>query len=112
MTNDKSRQKGFAKESLAAEWLEKQGFKILDRNYSTKTGEIDIIAVKCGVTHFVEVKSGESFEPIYAITPSKLKKIITTAQTYRQEKKLFSPYQIDACIVKGTDIELIENITL
>ena len=112
MANDKARQKGFANESLAAEWLEKHGFKVSDRNYSCRFGEIDIIASKNGVLHFIEVKSGESFEPIYAITPSKLKKVVTTAQSYRQEKKHFLPYQIDACIVKGASVELIENITI
>jgi putative endonuclease len=112
MANDKARQKGFEKESLAAKWLAKQGFVVVDRNFNTKGGEIDIIASKHGVTHFVEVKSGESFEPIYAITASKLRKIIATAQVYRQQKKLFAPYQIDACIVKGECVELIENITL
>jgi putative endonuclease len=112
MANDIARQKGFAKEQLAADWLSKNGFEILDRNYSAKSGEIDIIATKDGVTHFVEVKSGESFEPIYAITPSKLKKVITTAQQYRQSKKIYGAYQIDACIVKGENVSLIENITM
>lgn len=112
MKNDFARQKGFAKEQLACDWLLKNGYEIIDRNFTTKSGEIDIIATKAGVAHFVEVKSGETFEPIYAITPMKLRKIITTAQGYRQTKKLYGAYQIDACIVKGESVELIENITL
>lgn len=110
--NDLARQKGFASEQMAVDWLIVSGFVILDRNYSTKFGEIDIIATKASVTHFVEVKSGDNFEPIYAITSSKLQKIITSAKQFRQEKGLFGPYQIDACIVKNGSIELIENITI
>jgi len=88
------------------------GFNIIERNFTAKSGEIDIIASKGGVAHFIEVKSGTTFEPIYAITPAKLKKVIATTQHYRQAKKLYGAYQIDACIVKGESVELVENITL
>ncbi len=110
--NDLARQKGFAKEQLACDWLVAQGFKIIDRNYYAKCGEIDIIAMRGGVLHFVEVKSGSSFEPIYAITPSKLGKIIATIHHYRKTKSSYSAYEVDACIVKGESVELIENITI
>lgn len=109
---DFARQKGFAKEQVAVDWLILQGFEIIDRNFSAKSGEIDIVASKESVTHFIEVKSGTTFEPIYAITPAKLQKVITTAQVYRQNKKLYGAYQIDACIVKGKSVELVENITI
>lgn len=44
-------------EDLAVMFLVKQGFKILARNYRKKWGEIDIIAEKEGIFHFIEVKS-------------------------------------------------------
>ena len=44
-------------ESLAADWLKRQGFKILDRNYLTKFGEIDIVGKKDGKIVFFEVKT-------------------------------------------------------
>ena len=47
---------------------------MVERNFFSQFGEIDIIALKKGVLHFIEVKSGENFDPIYAITPSKLKR--------------------------------------
>ena len=44
-------------EDLACEYLEKLGYKIIERNYLKKWGEIDIIAKKSGKINFVEVKS-------------------------------------------------------
>ncbi|MBV9159572.1 MAG: YraN family protein [Candidatus Kaiserbacteria bacterium] len=43
-------------ESIAAQYLERKGFRIIDRNYLKPWGEIDIIAEKSGIIHFVEVK--------------------------------------------------------
>lgn len=44
-------------ENLASEHLAKNGYKIVERNYSKKWGEIDIIAKKANKLHFIEVKS-------------------------------------------------------
>lgn len=44
-------------EDSACTWLEKQGYRILDRNYLKRWGEIDIVAIKDKKIHFVEVKS-------------------------------------------------------
>lgn len=44
-------------EGIASMFLEKHGFTIIDRNYRKKYGEIDIVAEKKGIIHFVEVKS-------------------------------------------------------
>ncbi|GHS86260.1 UPF0102 protein [Campylobacterota bacterium] len=107
-----SREKGFSAETRAAAWLKTQGFEIVERNFTLKTGEIDIIAKKSGAIHFVEVKSGETFEPIYAITPSKLAKVIKTAEGYLALKRISLPFSIDALIARGENYELIENITL
>ena len=64
-------------EDKACAWLESKGFRILARNCSTRFGEIDIIALKNDVLHFIEVKSfsSSSLSPRYAITPKKLEKI-------------------------------------
>ncbi|MDR2904514.1 MAG: YraN family protein [Helicobacteraceae bacterium] len=108
-----SRKKGFAAETRAAEWLKARGFEIIARNFATKHGEIDIIARKKDETlRFIEVKSGETFEPIYAITPAKLAKIIQTAETYLAKTKSKTSYSIDALIARGDNFELIENITI
>ena len=106
-----SRNKGNIAEEKAVEFLKNQNYQIIERNFYSKFGEIDIIAKQDNILHFIEVKSGENFEPIYNITPSKLQKIIKTLNFYLQKHKLNNPYQIDAIIIKN-NIEFIENITL
>ncbi len=105
-----SREKGNIGEDKACSFLEELGFKIIDRNYYSRFGEIDIIATKDDVLHFIEVKSGD-YDPIYQITPSKISKILKTADIYMQKKHLDMDYCVDAAIVTE-EIELIENITV
>ena len=109
-----SKQKGNEAETEAVIFLEKSGFKIIERNYyAKKFGEIDIIAVKDGVYHFVEVKSGNNFEPIFNITKSKLKKIKNSINFYLKAKKLDIYFCIDAIIIKNHHIEFfISNYLL
>ena len=107
-----SRAKGNEAESKAVSFLHENNYTVIERNFYSKFGEIDIIASKEGVYHFVEVKSGKGFEPIYAITPSKLNKIIKTANFYILLKQITAPFVIDAIVIKGDSIELIDNITL
>jgi len=104
--------KGNKAEEKACKFLEKKGFKILRRNFYFKGGEIDIIALKNNTIHFIEVKSGNGFEPIYNITPSKLQKIIKGAYTYIQKENLKLPFCIDAIIIKDKKIDFLENLTL
>ena len=74
-------------EKLAARYLKRKGYKILERNYVNDGNEIDIIATKSGVVAFVEVKA-RSFKkdtelaPSSAVTPEKQRKIIKTAKYY------------------------------
>ena len=82
----KSRQKfGEKSESIAASYLKKQGYKIIELNYRTKLGEIDIIAKESGTIAFIEVKarrSGQFGNPKWAVTPKKQKKISMVALQY------------------------------
>lgn len=105
-----SRAKGDIGEERAVSYLEDRGFEIIERNFYARFGEIDIIATKENVLHFIEVKSG-AYDPIYQITPSKLSKIIKSADIYISKKRIDMDYCIDAVIVTET-IEMIENITL
>ncbi len=104
-----SREKGNFAEDRACSFLSQLDFVIIDRNYYSRFGEIDIIATKNEILHFIEVKSGIG-EPIYNITPSKLSKIIKTADIYMSKKKLDMDFCFDALIVTE-NIELIENIS-
>lgn len=105
--------KGKYYENKATEFLHSKGFTLIERNYhAKKLGEIDIIVQKNGVYHFVEVKSGESFEAVYNITPQKLYKLYRAIDYYLKEKKLDVAYCIDAIIFAGEELEYLENITL
>lgn len=97
-------------ESVAAEYLERQGFTILERNYWKPWGEIDIIAVKDGSVRFVEVKtvtreilpSAEhlnEYRPEELVHVAKLTKVARTAELYMDERKDTREYQIDALAV-------------
>jgi putative endonuclease len=58
-------------ETIAASYLQKQGYSITDRNYRRKWGELDIVAQQGTIIHFVEVKtvSYETMEALqYAVT--------------------------------------------
>jgi putative endonuclease len=49
--------KGELGETIACTYLTSKGFELIERNYTRKCGEIDVIAHRDGVTHFIEVKS-------------------------------------------------------
>jgi len=105
---------GDRSETLATRFLEQEGFVILQRNYfARKLGEIDIIAQKDAVLHFIEVKSGRSdFDPVYNLRPAKVRKVINSAQYYMKSKGLAVVFSIDALIIRDDEVEFIENITL
>jgi len=83
----------FGKEAEAAalRFLEKQGYKLLARNYKNKFGEIDIIAVDKGVICFVEVKARHSElfgSPADAVSRHKQRQISKAALCYLKENRL------------------------
>ena len=115
-------------ENIAVKFLMKHDFSILDRNYTKKWGEIDIIAEKAGKIHFVEVKSvsrmppyfvssfsglqdvsGETkaeslegeYQPEDNMHPWKLKRLARTIQTYLVSKKVSEEkeWQLDLLVV-------------
>ncbi len=106
--------KGKYAETKACEYLNSQGFKIIEQNFfAKKIGEIDIIALKDETYHFVEVKSAPEYETaVNNITKSKLSKIKRSADYYLQTKKLHVAFCIDAIIVVDEELEFLENITL
>lgn len=105
--------KGKAFENRAVEYLKLNDFQIIEVNYfAKKLGEIDIIAMKNDVYHFVEVKSGKSFEAIYNITSQKLYKIYRSIELYLKHKNLDVDYCVDVIIFSGNDLEYLENISM
>ncbi len=94
---------GFIGEETAVKLLKKEGYKILERNYKTKMGEIDIIAQDGEYTCFVEVKlrKNDSFgSPGDFIDERKKSRIIKTAQYYALENNIYDlPLRFDAVLI-------------
>lgn len=100
-------------EQKAIEYLKSNNFVIVEVNYfAKKLGEIDIIAKKEDVYHFVEVKSGSGFEAVYNITASKLYKLYRSIELYLKHKNLDVVYCVDAIIFNDEELEYLENISL
>ena len=116
MSYERSLLKTFGNESetLATRYLEDAGYVIIERNfYARKLGEIDIIAQKNGILHFIEVKSAKAnFDPVYNMTPTKIRRVINSSYYYLKVKNLNVSFSIDALIIRKGSVELIENITL
>lgn len=107
MLKSRTSQTGALGEDIACTFLQRKGFRIIEKNYRKPWGEIDIIAEKGSVVRFVEVKafSGDmekfsresnGYRPEEQIHPAKLKKIVRTAQLYMAYKEDDREYQIDA----------------
>ena len=90
MIQGKTSELGFLAENLAARYLEKKGYVILELNYRKPWGELDIVASKEGILVFVEVKANRKiiagFEPELRANSSKIVKVVRTARTYLVEK--------------------------
>lgn len=72
-------------EDEAEKYLKQKGYKILERNFSCKRGEIDIIALDNDEIVFIEIKARISLKyglPSEAVTKYKLKHIYKTAEYY------------------------------
>lgn len=87
------------------------GYSIDERNFHSRFGEIDIIATKDEIIHFIEVKYSKDYDPIGRITPSKLSKIIKTINYYFYKNNRELDYQIDALLVNDSLMEIVENIS-
>ncbi|KKT00453.1 MAG: hypothetical protein UV76_C0010G0028 [Candidatus Nomurabacteria bacterium GW2011_GWA2_43_15] len=120
-------------ENIAVRFLVKHGFSILDRNYTKKWGEIDIVAEKTNKLHFIEVKSVskqnldivthetlDQYHPEDNMHPWKLKRLSRTTQTYLLSKKVpdEKEWQVDLLVVfldikgKKAKIKVVSDIVL
>ncbi len=85
-------------ESFAIQYLIKQGYAIMEHNYKTRIGEIDIIAKDGETIVFVEVKTrtDDTFaSPFESVTTAKRQKIKNVASLYLQKQKKESPARFD-----------------
>jgi putative endonuclease len=119
-------------ENIAVKFLVKQGFSIIERNYTKKWGEIDIIAEKAHKIYFLEVKSviretltnvtheTNGYRPEDNMHPWKLKRLSRTIQTYlaSRNKNREDDWQVDLLVVyldlknKKAKIKVVKDIIL
>ncbi|ANV98080.1 hypothetical protein BBW65_04370 [Helicobacter enhydrae] len=103
---------GAVYEQMAAEFLASRGFEIIERNFHSRFGEIDIVAKKDSVLHFIEVKGSQSRYRADAISPSKLSKILKTIEFYLYVNDLEVAYCVDAIVIVDQQVEFLENVLL
>ena len=141
MAKTEKRKIGDIGEELAARFLKKRGYKIVERNYLKKWGEIDIVALRQtqgkygqdNVLHFIEVKSltwrhvsnlatgsPSEYNPEDAVRAWKKNRMKRAIRTYLLDRKISDDieFQIDIMAVfldferKKARIRIIENVNL
>lgn len=102
-------------EEITAEYLENNGYRIIDRNYAKPFGEIDIIAIKDDLIAFVEVKTRKSDSFAYAaeaVDFYKQQRIRRASQAYLMEKNMsdfLMTFDIAEVYLDTRKINYIEN---
>lgn len=103
-------------ETIAIKYLEKNGFRIIERNFRKRYGEIDIICEENNTLVFVEVKTRKNTQfgfPKEAITYRKLQSLIKSAYYYKHtHPKLPKSMRIDLISLLLSDINKVEKIEL
>ena len=117
MISKNFRQEGQDAETLAADYLRRQNYRILERNYRINGGEIDIIAKDGNTVCFVEVKMRRTTTfgtPLEAIPKTKMQKIIQVALYYLNSQKIVNVRtRFDVAAVTPQDgsfkVDLLKN---
>ncbi len=125
-----SQKTGELGEHIAARYLVRKGFKIIERNYTKPWGEIDIVARKGSRVHFIEVKSqtgltsgagstsGGSYRPEENMHPQKVQRLRKTVQSYIAERYIHGEWQFDLVVVfldpvlRQATVRFLEDIIL
>ena len=106
---------GLKAQAAAKVYLEMRGWRVLEQNWRRPRYEIDIVAEKDGVKHFVEVKyrfNDEQGGGLEAITPTKLRQMQRAAHAWVEENKWCGEYVLSAVEVEGPSfvvMNFIEN---
>lgn len=107
--------RGDQAEQLAADYLQKQGLKLLEKNYRCRFGEIDLILLHKKTLVFAEVRlrKNQSFGgAASSITAQKQARIVHTAQHYLSMQHNLPPCRFDVVLLNeltGNHIEWIQN---
>lgn len=105
---------GNTAETIAASWLEKEGYAVVDRNWKTRFCEIDIIASKGDCLYFVEVKHRKSMKQgggMAAITDRKLRQMRFAASLYLSRRPTVNG-RLAVVTTTGIDTVTVDNFLL
>ncbi len=106
-------QKGILGEEMALAYLQDLGYRLVERNFRIKGGEIDLILEKDGCFIFAEVKRRLKASPgagLEAVTATKQRRILTAAGQYLSKVEGFSrPLRFDVVEITAGGILHIEN---
>lgn len=105
-------------EQVATDYLRRNGFLICDTNWRHGRYEIDIVAQKSGIVHFVEVKTrraGALTTPEQALTQSKLKAMRLAAASYLSQRRVMGEVEFDLLAVEifpdaTCDVRFVRNV--
>ena len=109
-----TKQTGDNAERIAEAFLNRQGLKLVARNYRCRFGEIDLIMTHQGTLVFVEVRmrrtrQGNDFGGAAAsITPAKQARIVAAAQHYLAGMKQVPLCRFDAVLLNGLSADAVE----
>ena len=107
-------------ESLAAGWLRQNGFTLLHQNWRQARYEIDIIAEKNNILHFIEVKTRRTLQygqPEESVSNAKLNNLVNGAELFLEQFPQWKHIQFDVLsitLLKGKEPEyfFIEDVYL
>jgi len=117
MPPDRRRALGAAGEEAATKWYRTAGYRILDRNWRCRDGEIDLVAALPGVIVFCEVKTRSTDRfgvPVEAVTPAKQQRLRRLASRWLLAHESRAPdLRFDvASVTRGADghpvVEVVE----
>ena len=107
-------------ENLACDFLQQQNYAILFRNWRYSNAEIDIIASREKVLHFIEVKTRSTKnygEPEDSVNSKKMQKLMDAAEAFQEEHPVWTRIQFDILSItmekgKATEYFFLEDVYL